>query len=64
MMWWSGKGDGVGCMGIMVKEELCEVLEIRRVSERVMAVVLVIEEEVLRLICWKTRQSGRKTVFL
>ena len=51
-------------MGIMVKEELCEVLEIRRVSERVMAVVLVIEEEVLRLICGNTRQSGRKTVFL
>ena len=24
MLWWSGKGDGVGCVGVMVKEELCE----------------------------------------
>ena len=22
-LWWSGKGDGVGGMGVMVKEELC-----------------------------------------
>ena len=23
-LWWSGKGDGVGGVGAMVKEELCE----------------------------------------
>ena len=23
-MWWSGKGDGVGGVGVMVKEELCK----------------------------------------
>ena len=23
MLWWSGKGDGIGSVGIMVKEELC-----------------------------------------
>ena len=23
-LWWSGKGDGVGGVGVMVMEELCE----------------------------------------
>ena len=28
-LWWSGKGDGVGGVGVMVKEELCaKVLEV------------------------------------
>ena len=58
-LWWSGKGDGVGGVGVMVKTELCEkVVEVRVVSDRVMAVV-VFEEDVLRLICWYTPQSGR-----
>ena len=58
-LWWSGKGDGVGGMGVMVKEELCEkVVEVRRVSERVM-IVVVLEEDVLRLICGCAPQSGR-----
>ena len=43
----------------MVKEELCEmVVEVRRVSDRVMSVV-VFEEDVLRLICGYAPQSGR-----
>ena len=34
-LWWSGKGDGVGGLGVMVKEELFEkVVEIRRASGR------------------------------
>ena len=49
-LWWSGRGDGVGGMGAMVKEELCEtVVEVRRVSDRVMTAV-AFEEDVLRLI--------------
>ena len=41
-LWWSGKGDGVGGVGVMVKEELCEkVVEVRRVSDRVMTCVVV-----------------------
>ena len=33
-LWWSGKADGVGDLGVMVKEELCEkVIEVRRVSD-------------------------------
>ena len=30
----------------------------RMVSDRVMVVVLVFEEDVLRLICWNALQSG------
>ena len=31
-LWWYGKGDGVGGLGAMVKEELCEiVVEVRGV---------------------------------
>ena len=42
----------------MVKEELCKkVVEVRRVSDRVMT--LVFEEDVLRLICGHAPQSGR-----
>ena len=43
---------GVCNVGAMVKEELCEeVVEVGRVSDRVMAVALVIEDDVQRLIC-------------
>ena len=44
----------------MVKEELCaKVGEVRRVSGRVMTVVVVFEEDVLRLICGYALKSGR-----
>ena len=37
LLWWSGKGDGIGGVGVMVKEELCEkMVEVRWVSDRVM----------------------------
>ena len=60
-LWWSGNGDGLGGVGDMVKVEMCaKVVEVRRVSDRVMIVVVVFEEDVLRLICgWK--KFGRKT---
>ena len=59
-MWWSEKGDGVGGVGVMVKEELCEkVVEIRMVSNRVMTVV-VFEEDVLRWTCGYVLQSERR----
>ena len=42
-----------------MKEELCEkVVEVRRVSDGVMTLV-VFEEDVLRLICGYDPQSGR-----
>ena len=49
--WWSAKGYRIGGVGVMVKEEVCEkVVNIRMVGDRVMAVVLVFEEGVMRLI--------------
>ena len=55
----SGKEDGVGGVGVMVKEEHCEkAVEVRRVCDRMMTVV-VFEENVLRLICGYSPQSGR-----
>ena len=59
---WSGKGDGVGGVGGLVKEELLEkVVWVRMVSDRVMTIV-VFEEDVLRLICGYAPQSGRSLV--
>ena len=40
------------------------VVEIRRVSDRVMAVVSDFEEDVLKLICEYAPQSGRKAISL
>ena len=58
-LWWSGKGDGVGGVIVMLKKELCEkVVEVRRVSDRVMTLV-VFEEDVLRLICGHAPQGDR-----
>ena len=57
-LWWSRKGDRVCGVGVMVKEELCEnLLVVRRVSGRVMTVV-VFEEDVLRLMCGYAPQGG------
>ena len=57
-LWLSGKGDGVGGVGVMVKEELCEmVVEVRRVNNGVMTVE-VFQQDVLRLICGYAPQSG------
>ena len=54
---WSGKGDGVGGVGVVMKTELCEkVVEVRRVCDRVMTVVVDFEKDVLRLICWYAPQ--------
>ena len=57
--WWSGKGDGIGHVGVIAKEKLCEVVEVKCMSVRPIAVVLAYEEDVLRLICGYDRQSGR-----
>ena len=59
-LWWSGKGDKGGGVGVMEKVELCEkVVEARRLSDGVMTVVVVFEEDVLRLIWGFVPQSGR-----
>ena len=59
-LWWSGNGDGVGGLGVMVKVELCEkMVDVRRLSDRVMTLVSVFAEDVVRLTCGYARQSGR-----
>ena len=51
-LWWSGNNDGIGEVGILVKEELCKkVVEVRRKSNRVMAMGLAFEEEVISYMC-------------
>ena len=43
-----------------MKVELCEkVVEVRRRSDKVMTVVMVLEKEVLRIVCVYGPQSGR-----
>ena len=57
MLLWSG--EGVGGVRMMV-EELCEeVVEVKRVSNGVMAIVFVFEEDVLMLICGYAPQCGQ-----
>ena len=44
-LWLTGKEDGVGGVGKIVKEELSEkVAEVKRVSDRVMTLVAVYKE--------------------
>ena len=59
-LWWSGNDDNIGRVGILVKQELSkEVIEVQRKSDRAMAMVLVFEEEVIRVICAYAPQVGR-----
>ena len=59
-LWWSGKLDGVGSVGVMVEEELCEeMMEVKRINDRVLTLIVVFEEDVLRLICGYAPQCGR-----
>ena len=59
-LWWSGNSEGVGGVGVLVTEELCEkVVEVLRKSDRVMTVVMAFEEEVVRILCAYDPQSGR-----
>ena len=47
-------------MGVILKEELCaKVMTVRRVCNRMMAVLLDFENDLLRLICGYAPQSGR-----
>ena len=45
--WWSRKGDGTGCVGVIMKEA-CEAVKVRRVSDSDCSCV-VFEEDVSRL---------------
>ena len=59
-LWWSGNDAGFGGVGILVKEEISgNAVEVRRKSDRVMAIVLTLGREVMRVICAYGPQSGR-----
>ena len=59
-LWWSGNNNGIGGVGILVKEELCEkVVEVSGKSDRMMAMVLAFEEGVIRVIYAYAPQVGR-----
>ena len=59
-LWWSGNSDGMGGVGVLVKEELCEkAVDMRRKSDIVMPVVMARKEELVRIICVYGPQSGR-----
>ena len=59
-LWWCGNDDKTEGVSILVKEELCKnVVEVRRRFERVMAIRLVIGEEVVTIICAYAPQSGK-----
>ena len=58
-MWWSGNQEGCGGVGVLVKEELYDkFIEDRRVNDRVISLVIVFEEEVLRVVCAYAPPSG------
>ena len=57
-LWWCGNDDKAGGVGILVKEELSEnAVEVRRRCDTVMAIGLVFEEEVVKIICAYAPQS-------
>ena len=59
-LWWSGNSSGIGRVGILVKEELCEkVIDVRRKSDRVMVAVLAFRKQVIRVISAYGPQAGR-----
>ena len=59
-LWWSENDAGLGGVGILVKEKISgNVLEIRRKCDRVMAIVLTLDREVMRVICAYGPQSRR-----
>ena len=50
-LWWSGNEDKIGGVGILVREDLCmNVVEINRISDRVMVVVIIFGKKVVRIV--------------
>ena len=59
-LWWSGNEDKIGGVGILVREDLCmNVVEINRISDRVMVVVIIFGKEVVRIVCAYAPQCGK-----
>ncbi len=59
-LWWSGEEDRAGGVGILVEEQMVEdVIEVVRVSPRIMKVKIVLGQKVLHLFSVYAPQSGR-----
>ena len=59
-LWWSGHNDGMSGVGILVYREVGDkVVKVRKKSDRVMAMALVFEEEVTRVISACKSQARR-----
>ena len=59
-LWWSGKDAGFRGVGILVKKEIYgNNVEVRRKSDRVMAIVLTLGREVMHIICAYGPQSRK-----
>ena len=58
---WSENDAGLGGVGILVKEEISEnVLKVRRKNDRVMATVVTLGKEMIRIICAYGQNSVMK----
>ena len=57
-LWWSGNQEGYGGVGVLVKKLCDQVIEVRRVNDRVMSLAIVFEE-VLRVVWAYAPQSGK-----
>ena len=58
--WWQGGDTGTGGVGIMMKEDLSKnVIEVKRKSDRLIVVTLVMGKLVVKVICAYAPQQGR-----
>lgn len=59
-LFWQGSVTGDGGVGLLVSEEFCKhVVEVRRVSDRIIAIDIVIEAEIVSIVSVYAPQSGR-----
>ena len=58
-LWWSGNEDKIGWVGILVRDDLCmNFVGINRISNRVMAVVIIFGKKV-KIVCAYISRCGR-----
>ena len=56
----SGNENKIGGVGILVREDLCmNVVEINRISDRVIVVVIIFGKKVVSIVCAYAPQRGR-----
>ena len=59
-LWWSGNEDKIGGVVILVREDLCmNVVEMNRILDRVIVVVIIFGKKVVRTVCAYAPQCRR-----